>query len=262
MPVAHDPSKRTAPMMATTDIALKTDPVYMEISQALPREPRPVRRRVRPRLVQAAPPRHGPGRPLPRPVGARRGADLAGPDPRRRPRRSSTTPTSPRSRARSPTPACRCRSSCPPRGRRHRRTATPTSVVAPTALGSGCRRRPNGTSTSRPVCRGSCRRSRASSRTSTVRQSGGKAISLADLIVLAGGVGVEQAAKAAGHDVQVPFTPGRADAIAGADRRRRVRRARADGRRLPQLPPEGPRSRRRAPAARQGVHAVADRRRR
>ena len=43
-------------------------------------------------------------------------------------------------------------------------------------------------------------------------QSGGKAISLADLIVLAGGVGVEQAAKAAGHDVQVPFTPGRADA--------------------------------------------------
>ena len=43
-------------------------------------------------------------------------------------------------------------------------------------------------------------------------QSGGKAVSLADLIVLAGGVGVEQAAKAAGHDVQVPFTPGRADA--------------------------------------------------
>ena len=35
---------------------------------------------------------------------------------------------------------------------------------------------------------------------------------MADLIVLAGGVGVEQAAKAAGHDVQVPFTPGRADA--------------------------------------------------
>ncbi|HEY7631565.1 MAG TPA: catalase/peroxidase HPI [Thermoleophilaceae bacterium] len=42
--------------------------------------------------------------------------------------------------------------------------------------------------------------------------SGGKKISLADLIVLAGGVGVEQAAKAAGHDVEVPFAPGRADA--------------------------------------------------
>jgi catalase-peroxidase len=39
----------------------------------------------------------------------------------------------------------------------------------------------------------------------------GTRISLADLIVLAGGVGVEQAAKAAGHDVTVPFTPGRTD---------------------------------------------------
>jgi catalase-peroxidase len=43
-------------------------------------------------------------------------------------------------------------------------------------------------------------------------QSGGKKISLADLIVLAGAAGVEKAAKAAGHDVAVPFTPGRMDA--------------------------------------------------
>jgi catalase-peroxidase len=43
-------------------------------------------------------------------------------------------------------------------------------------------------------------------------QSNGKKISLADLIVLAGGVGVEQAAKAAGHNITVPFTPGRMDA--------------------------------------------------
>ncbi len=41
---------------------------------------------------------------------------------------------------------------------------------------------------------------------------GGKKISLADLIVLAGAAGVEQAAKNAGHDVNVPFTPGRTDA--------------------------------------------------
>ena len=41
---------------------------------------------------------------------------------------------------------------------------------------------------------------------------GGKKISLADLIVLAGGVGVEQAAKKAGHTVTVPFAPGRMDA--------------------------------------------------
>lgn len=44
------------------------------------------------------------------------------------------------------------------------------------------------------------------------KASGGKKISLADLIVLAGGAAVEQAAKAAGHDVEVPFTPGRTDA--------------------------------------------------
>ncbi|WP_406386016.1 catalase/peroxidase HPI [Streptomyces sp. NBC_00211] len=43
-------------------------------------------------------------------------------------------------------------------------------------------------------------------------QSDGKQVSLADLIVLAGGAAVEQAAKNAGFDVQVPFGPGRADA--------------------------------------------------
>jgi len=43
-------------------------------------------------------------------------------------------------------------------------------------------------------------------------QSGGKKVSLADLIVLAGCAGVEQAAKNAGYDVTVPFTPGRMDA--------------------------------------------------
>jgi catalase-peroxidase len=43
-------------------------------------------------------------------------------------------------------------------------------------------------------------------------QSGGKKVSLADLIVLGGCAGVEQAAKNAGHNVTVPFTPGRMDA--------------------------------------------------
>ena len=43
-------------------------------------------------------------------------------------------------------------------------------------------------------------------------QSGGKRVSLADLVVLGGCAAVEQAAKNAGHDVKVPFTPGRTDA--------------------------------------------------
>ena len=44
--------------------------------------------------------------------------------------------------------------------------------------------------------------------------TGGKKVSLADLIVLAGCAGVEQAAKNAGHELPVPFTPGRMDATA------------------------------------------------
>ena len=42
--------------------------------------------------------------------------------------------------------------------------------------------------------------------------AGGKQVSMADLIVLAGDAAIEQAAKSAGHDVTVPFTPGRTDA--------------------------------------------------
>ena len=42
--------------------------------------------------------------------------------------------------------------------------------------------------------------------------SGGKKVSLADVIVLGGAAAVEQAAKAAGHNVKVPFSPGRTDA--------------------------------------------------
>lgn len=41
---------------------------------------------------------------------------------------------------------------------------------------------------------------------------GGPSVSIADLVVLAGNVGVQQAARAAGHEVEIPFTPGRTDA--------------------------------------------------
>jgi catalase-peroxidase len=47
---------------------------------------------------------------------------------------------------------------------------------------------------------------------STFNASAGKKVSLADLIVLAGSAAIESAAKAAGHEIQVPFTPGRMDA--------------------------------------------------
>ena len=56
-------------------------PGLREDLAALPRESGPVRGRVRPRVVQAHAPRHGPDRALPRPAGAEGDADLAGPDP-------------------------------------------------------------------------------------------------------------------------------------------------------------------------------------
>ncbi|MEM6523979.1 MAG: catalase/peroxidase HPI [Bacteroidota bacterium] len=51
-------------------------------------------------------------------------------------------------------------------------------------------------------------------RLEVIQNDFGKPVSIADLIVLAGCVGVEQAAKSAGHEITVPFTPGRGDASA------------------------------------------------
>ena len=90
VPDAHDPAKRHAPIMFTTDLALKIDPAYRQDREALPREPGGVRARVREGLVQADPPRHGPARALPRRGGAARGPDLAGPGARRSTTRWST----------------------------------------------------------------------------------------------------------------------------------------------------------------------------
>ena len=67
-------------------------------------------------------------------------------------------------------------------------------------------------------------------------QSGGKAVSLADLIVLGGCAAVEKAAKDGGHEVEVPFTPGRTDASAEQTDAESFAAAGADRRRLPQLP--------------------------
>ena len=72
------------------------------------------------------------------------------------------------------------------------------------ARASRLRRRRIGRSTSPPNC------AKVLAKLEETRK--GTNVSLADLIVLAGNVGVEQAAKAGGFDVKVPFTPGRTDA--------------------------------------------------
>ena len=68
-------------------------------------------------------------------------------------------------------------------------------------------------------------------------QSGGKQVSLADVIVLGGCAAVEQAAKAAGHDVTVPFAPGRTDASQEQTDVDSFAVLETDGRRLPELLP-------------------------
>ena len=81
IPDAYDPSKKHVPTMLTTDLSLRFDPAYEKISRRFHAASGSVRGRLRPRLVQAHPPRHGSDRALPRPAGAEGNADLAGPDP-------------------------------------------------------------------------------------------------------------------------------------------------------------------------------------
>ena len=73
VPDAHRPDQ--APRADDADHrhrAARAIPAYEKISRRFLENPDAVRRRLRPRLVQADPPRHGPARPLPRPGGARR----------------------------------------------------------------------------------------------------------------------------------------------------------------------------------------------
>ncbi len=81
-----------------------------------------------------------------------------------------------------------------------------------TGRASASRRRRTGRSTSRPNWRRCSKTLEGIQKAFNDAQSGGKKVSLADLIVLGGCAAVEQAAKNAGHDVEVPFTPGRTDA--------------------------------------------------
>ena len=149
VPDAHRPVEEAPTDHAHDRPRAALRPGVREDLAPLPRAPRAARRRVRPRLVQAAAPRHGPGHPLPRPLGAG-GAAVAGPGPGRRPRPGRRRRTSRRSRRRSSAPACPSRSWSPRRGRRRRASAAPTSAAAPTARASGWSRSGAGRSTPRP----------------------------------------------------------------------------------------------------------------
>ena len=211
VPDAHDPSKRRPPTMLTTDLVTPRGPGLRADLAALPGQPRRVRRRLRPGLVQADPPRHGPGRALPRPGGPGRDAAVAGPDPRgdaRAHRRGGhRLPQGPGPRlgpAGVPARVHRVGGGLVlPRQRQARRRQRRAHPPRAAERVGGQRPRPAGHGAAH-----------AGGNPAGLqrRPDGGKQVSLADLIVLAGGAAVEQAARNAGFNVQVPFTPGRADA--------------------------------------------------
>ena len=82
VPDPFDPSKKRLPTMLTTDLSLRMDPAYEKISRRFYRASGSIRGRVRPRVVQADAPRHGPESALPRTARSEGDARLAGPDPR------------------------------------------------------------------------------------------------------------------------------------------------------------------------------------
>ncbi len=193
--------------MLTTDLSLRFDPAYEKISRRFHGESGPVRRRVRPRLVQAHAPRHGP----------------------------DACATSARSCRRKtliwqdPIPAV----DHPLVGDKDI-AALKAKILASGLSVSAARLDRLGVGVDVPRLRQARRRQwrahppRAAEglggqpagaaarpcwqKLEAIQKEFGKKVSLADLIVLGGCAAVEKAAKDAGVDVKVPFTPGRMDA--------------------------------------------------
>ncbi len=224
VPHAHDPSKKIAPVDAHHRSRAARRPGLRENLAPLPRESRSVRRRLRPRLVQAHAPRHGPARPLPRAGSARRRTHLAGPDSRRR---SPADRRAGHRRAEGQDPRLRPHRLAArlhrlglgldlPRLRQaRRRERRPHPPRAAEGLGSQPAR------AARPRAR---KRSKPSRATSTAAPTGGKKVSLADLIVLARLRRRREGREECRPRRHRPLHPGPHGRLAGADRRRILRR--------------------------------------
>ena len=212
VPDAHDPAKRHAPMMLTTDLALRFDPAYEAISRRFLEDPAafadafarawfklthrdmgPVARYLGPEVPTEELIWQDPVPAVDHPLVDEQ--DVAA--------LKATILASGPSVAELVVDRL---------GRRRRPSGTATSGAAPTAPASASPRRRTGRPTTRPSWPPCWRPWSRSRPTSTPRRPTGKTVSLADLIVLGGCAAVEQAARAAGHDVQVPFAPGRTDA--------------------------------------------------
>jgi catalase-peroxidase len=211
VPDAHDPSKRHAPMMATTDIALKVDPIYAPISKRFHEHPE--------QLADAF---------------ARAWYKLTHRD--MGPRSRYLGPLVPKEELlwQDPVPEvahplidaqdiAALKASLLASGLSIAQLVTTAWASASTFRGSDKRGGANGArlrlapqkdwQVNQPAQLATALRALEAVQSKfNQAQTGGKRVSLADLIVLGGCAAVEAAAKSAGHDIAVPFSPGRTDA--------------------------------------------------
>ena len=212
IPDAHDPSKKHVPTMLTTDLSLRFDPAYEKISRRFLEHPAELADAFARAWFKLT---HRDMGPRARYLGPEVPAEelhLAGPDPRGRPpldRRSGDIVA--------------LKGKLLGSGLSVSELVSTAWASASTFRGSDKRGGANGArirlapqkdwEVNQPAQLAKVLETLGGVQREFNRaQTGGKKISLADLIVLGGCAGVEQAAKNAGHDVKVPFTPGRMDA--------------------------------------------------
>ena len=241
VPDAHDPAKRHAPSMLTTDLALRFDPAYEKISRRFYEHPEQFADAFARAWFKLTHRDMGPISALSRPAGSQGDSAVARPDSRGG---SCVDRGAGRCGAEGEDPGIRADGFAagvdglgigvdfPRLGQARRSERCAHSPGAAKGLGG---QPAGGTGEGAAEARGDSERvqQRADQR------QRGKKVSLADLIVLGGDAAIEKAAKDAGQDVKIPFTPGRMDASQEQTDVRLVRAAGAEGRRVPQLLGEG-----------------------
>ena len=211
VPDAHDPSKKHAPMMFTTDLALKMDPSYLEISKRFHENPQQFADAFAKAWYKLT---HRDMGPLPRYLGPLVPAEqLLWQDP--------VPAVDHELVGEQDIAALKARILAS--GLSISQLVTTAWASAATFRGSDKRGGANGArirlapqkdwEVNQPAELAKVLQKLEKIQTEfNSAQSGGKKVSLADLIVLGGCAAIEDAAKKAGHDVKVPFSPGRTDA--------------------------------------------------
>ena len=211
MPDAHDPKKKHAPIMFTTDLSLRMDPIYEKISRRFLSHPKEFADAFSKAWFKLTHRDMGPSLALSWPAGSQGAAHLAGPSSRSRSKLINAKEVA--------ALKARILSS----KLTISQLVTTAWASASTFRGSDKRGGANGArirlapqkdwEVNQPAELAKVlSKLKAIQKEFNDAQKGGKRVSLADLIVLGGCAAVEAAAKKAGHNVKVPFSPGRTDA--------------------------------------------------